>query len=218
MHCLTKAIIQIEQGKARGEINRKQAVLCLEAVIAKCAEASKVWQDYMGSPGAPGDKWSVLSWVGAERAKQLHEIGLEARAQAIQACASLDGHSGHSGALEDAIIELAYGQVKDGETGQDVAKLAIQRMQERVQEIRKLITRIEAAPRTPAKNIQTTPPTVKKKPMARKAPPKKPVMAKKAAKKMPTKKKSATPKKSAGKLASKKKTASKPGKKKGKKK
>ena len=85
MHYLNRAITQIEQGKAHGEINRKQAIVCLEAVIASCAEASKVWQDYLGSASTPGDKWSVLSWVGAERAKLLHEIGLEARAQMMQA-------------------------------------------------------------------------------------------------------------------------------------
>ena len=216
MHYLTRAITQIEQGKAQGEVNRKQAIACLEAVIAACAEASKVWQGYLASPGAPGDKWSVLSWVGAERAKLLHEIGLEARAQMMQA--SL-GSGGNSAGLEDAIIELAYGQVKDGDTGQDVAKLAIQRMQERVQAIRKLIARIEAAPHTPIKSMKTAMPAAKKKPVAQKAPKKKPTLAKKAAKKTPAKKKSAAPKKSSGKPASKKKAGSnKPTKKKGKKK
>ena len=215
MHYLNRAITQIEQGKAHGEINRKQAIACLEAVIASCAEASKVWQGYLGSASTPGDKWSVLSWVGAERAKLLHEIGLEARAQMMQA--SL-GSGGNSAGLEDAIIELAYGQVKDGDTGQDVAKLAIQRMQERVQAIRKLIARIEAAPHTPIKSMKTAMPAAKKKPVAQKAPKKKPALAKKAAKKTPAKKKSA-PAKSSGKLASKKKTVSKskPSKKKGKK-
>ena len=215
MHYLTRAITQIEQGKAHGEVNRKQAIACLEAVIAACAEASKVWQGYLASPGAPGDKWSVLSWVGAERAKLLHEIGLEARTQMMQA--SL-GSGGNSAGLEDAIIELAYGQVKEGETGQDVAKLAIQRMQERVQAIRKLIVRIEAAPHTPTKSMKTAMPAAKKKPVAQKAPKKKPTLAKKTAKKTPAKKKSAAPKKSSGKLASKKKAGSKPSKKKGKKK
>ena len=215
MHYLNRAITQIEQGKAHGEINRKQAIACLEAVIASCAEASKVWQDYLGSASAPGDKWSVLSWVGAERAKLLHEIGLEARTQMMQA--SL-GSGGNSAGLEDAIIELAYGQVKDGDTGQDVAKLAIQRMQERVQAIRKLIARIEAAPHTPIKSMKTAMPAAKKKPVAQKAPKKKPALAKKAAKKTPAKKKSAAPKKSSGKPASKKKAGSKPTKKKGKKK
>ena len=215
MHYLTRAITQIEQGKAHRQINRKQAIACLEAVIAKCAEASKVWQDYLGSPGVPGDKWSVLSWVGAERAKRLHEIGLEARARMIEA--SL-GSGDNSSGLEDAIIELAYGQVKDGETGQDVAKLAIQRMQERVQEIRKLIARIEAAPQASIKSMKTSVPPARKKPVAQKAPQKKPTIAKKAAKKTPAKKKPAAPKKPAGKPASKKKTGSKPSKKKGKKK
>lgn len=215
MHYLTRAITQIEQGKAHGEVNRKQAIACLEAVIAACAEASKVWQGYLASPGTPGDKWSVLSWVGAERAKLLHEIGLEARSRMMQA--SL-GTGGNSAGLEDAIIELAYGQVKEGETGQDVAKLAIQRMQERVQAIRKLIARIEAAPHTPIKSLKTAMPAAKKKPVVQKAPKKKPTLAKKAAKKTPAKKKSATPKKSSGKPTSKKKAASKPSKKKGKKK
>ena len=216
MHYLTKAVTQIEQGKAQGEVNRKQAIARLEAVIAACAEASKVWQDYLATPGTPGDKWSVLSWVGAERAKRLHEIGLEARAQMMQAPL---GSGGNSAGLEDAVIELAYGQVKEGETGQDVAKLAIQRMQERVQAIRKLIARIEAAPHAPVKSMKTAMSTAKKKPVAQKAPQKKPALAKKAAKKTPAKKKSA-PSKSSGKPASKKKTVSKskPGKKKGKKK
>ena len=210
MHYLTKAITRLEQGKAQGEVNRKQTIACLEAVIAKCTEASKVWEGYLGASSAPGDKWSVLSWVGAERAKRLHEIGLEARAQMIQA--SL-GSGDNSAGLEDAIIELAYGQVKEGETGQHVAKLAIQRMQARVQEIRKLIARIEAAPSTPAKGIKSVASAVKKKPTTQQALKKKPI-AKKAIKKTPVKKKPAPSKKP----AAKKKPASKPGKKKGKKK
>ena len=117
MDCLNRTIALIEQGRMDREIDRKQAVTGLEAVIAKCEEAINVWQEYLKSPGTPGDKWSVLSWVGPQRGIRLHEIGLEARQQMMQACLALGAAGGHIAALEDGVVVSAYGQLMTGQTG-----------------------------------------------------------------------------------------------------
>jgi hypothetical protein len=211
MHCLNRTISLIEQGKAGRETNRKQAIASLEVVIAKCEEASKIWQEYLKSPGAPGDKWSVLSWVGAERAKRLHEIGLEAGVHMVQACASLDAQGRHSAALDDSVIVQGYSQLKPGETGTDAAKSAVQQMQERSKQLGKYIERIKSAPAAPAKNPgQTAAPKAVKKAAKKKA-------VKKAASKKAAPKKAA-PKKAVKKKSVPKKAAKKPPAKKAKKK
>ena len=146
MDCLNKTISLIEQGKMDREINRKQAIASVEAMIAKCEEAIKEWQEYLKSPGAPGDKWSVLSWVGPQRAKRLHEIGLEAREQMVQACLSLGAAGGHIAGLEDGVVVSAYGQLATGQTGPDAGKAAVQRMQQDIKHLGKVIERIKSAP------------------------------------------------------------------------
>ncbi len=199
MHCLNRTISLIEQGEMDREINRKQAITSIEVIIAKCEEAIKVWQEYLKSPGAPGDKWSVLSWVGPQRAKHLHEIGLDANAQMVQACLSLGAPGGHIAALEDSVVVSAYGQLATGQTGMDAAKAAVQQMQQDIKHLSKVIERIKSAPAVRVKKPATAAATQAKKPAAKKAASKKKSAPKKSSKKSPVKKPSAAKKKPAGK-------------------
>lgn len=209
MDCLNKTISLIEQGKMDREINRKQAITSIEAMIAQCEEAIKVWQEYLKSPGAPGDKWSVLSWVGPQRAKRLHEIGLEARTHMMQACISLGAQGGHIAALEDSIVVSAYGQLATGQTGTDAGKAAVQQMQQDIKHLSKVIERIKSAPAVRVKKPAPAIAPKAKKPAVKKAVSKKKPVPKKTGKKSPAKKPSAAKKKPAGKKkpAAKKKSA-----------
>ncbi len=203
MDCLNKTISLIEQGKMDREINRKQAITSVEMMIAKCEEAIKEWQEYLKSPGAPGDKWSVLSWVGPQRAKRLHEIGLEAREQMVQACLSLGAAGGHIAGLEDGVVVSAYGQLATGQTGPDAGKAAVQRMQQDIKHLGRVIERIKAAPAVKVKKPATVAASKAKQPAAKKPAGKKKPAPKKtgkkpAAKKPAGKKKPAAKKKSAG--------------------
>ncbi len=208
MDCLNKTISLIEQGKMDREINRKQAIVSLEALIAKCEEAITVWQEYLKSPGAPGDKWSVLSWVGPQRGVRLHEIGLEAREQMLQACLSLGAVGGHIAGLEDGIVVSAYGQLMTGQTGPDAGKAAVQRMQQDIKHLGKVIERIKSAPAVRVKKPAAVTAPKTKQQAVKKADGKKKSAPKKASKKSAAKKPSATKKKPAGKKkpASKKKS------------
>ena len=199
MDCLNKTISLIEQGKMDREINRKQAIASIEAVIAKCEEAIKVWQEYLKSPGAPGDKWSVLSWVGPQRAKHLHEIGLEARTEMMQACLSLGATGGHIAALEDGVVVSAYGQLMTGQTGPDAGKAAVQQMQQDIKHLSKVIERVKSAPAVRVKKSATVAVSKAKKSAVKKTASKKKPASKKTSKKSPVKKPSAAKKKPASK-------------------
>jgi hypothetical protein len=106
----------------------------------------QVWQGYLAKPGAPGDQWTIVSWVGPDRAKQLHEINLRAKQNVEEVCRMAGPRSGRFVALDDDVIEMAYRMLKPGETGADAAKTAVQRLQERMEYIRGLLQRLKAAP------------------------------------------------------------------------
>ena len=212
MHTLERLGELVAKGISR-EAARAGAIARLETLVEKCNEAIKIWQEYQKSPGAPGDKWSVLSWVGSARAKRLHEIGLEANDAVLQACVLLDGRDTHTAALEDSVIEMAYRQLGAGESGMDAATTSVRLMQERVADIRKLVQRVKTAPVRAAKKTAAKPAKKKsagrKKPVAKKKPAAKKKAQKKSAKK-PAKKKAAggkkpAPKKKPAKAAAKKK-------------
>ena len=216
MHTLDRLGGLVAKGISR-EAARAGAIARLETLVEKCNEAIKIWQEYQKSPGAPGDKWSVLSWVGSARAKRLHEIGLEANDAVLQACALLDGRDTHPAALEDSVIEMAYRQLGTGESGTDAATTSVRLMQERVADIRKLMQRVKTAPVRAAKKTAAKP-AKKKTAGKKKSAPKKAAKAKatkkktlkksvkKPAKKKTAGKKKSAPKKKPAKAAAKKKS------------
>jgi hypothetical protein len=182
MHSLDRLGELVAKGISR-EAARTGAIARLETLIEKCNDAIKIWQEYQKSPGAAGDKWSVLSWVGSARAKRLHEIGLEANGIMLQAYELLDARGNHTAALEDNVIEMAYRQLQPGESGTDAAATSIRVMQERIAGIRKLIQRVKSAPVRAAKKATAKP--AKKKAAAKKKsvkPARKPAVKKKPAK------------------------------------
>jgi hypothetical protein len=181
MDSLDRAIELVTRWKADRQKQRTDVLSRLDAVVKECQTAAQVWQGYLAKPGAPGDQWTIISWVGPDRAKQLHEINLRAKQNVEEVCRMAGPRSGRFVTLDDDVIEMAYRMLKPGETGADAAKTAVQRLQERMENIRGLMQRLKTAP---AK-------AQGKKPATKHGVPKK--VGKKAAK--PSKKKAAPAKK-----------------------
>lgn len=187
MNSLDKAVELVLRGKADRPKDRVEIVARLEGVIKECQAAAQVWQGYLAKPGAPGDQWTIVSWIGAERAKQLLDINLRAKQMVEEACRLAGPEAGRFAHFDEDPVETAYRQLKQGESGGDAAKSAVERLQARMNHVRGLIERVRSAKSAaaPAKGAE-------KKAAGKKGAAKKP--AKKAAAK-PAKKKAAPKKK-----------------------
>ena len=146
MDSLDRAIELVMRWKADRQKQRADVLSRLDAVVKECQAAVQVWQGYLAKPGAPGDQWTIVSWVGPERAKQLHEINLRAKQIVEEVCRMAGPRSGRFVALDDDVIEMAYRMLKPGETGVEATNTAVQRLQQRMDYIRGLMQRLRAAP------------------------------------------------------------------------
>lgn len=146
MDSLDRAVELISRWKADRQKQRAEVLSRLETVAKECQSAIAVWQGYLGKPGAPGDQWTIVSWIGPERAKQLHEIDLRAKAEIEAVCRLAGPQAGRFIALEGNanVIEMAYRMLHPGESGTDAARTAVQRQQERIDYIRGLMQRVRA--------------------------------------------------------------------------
>lgn len=163
MDSLDRAIELVIRWKADRQKQRADVLSRLDAVVKDCQAAVQVWQGYLAKPGAPGDQWTIISWVGPDRAKQLHEINLRAKQNVEEICRMAGPRSGRFVTLDDDVIEMAYRMLKPGETGADAAKTAVQRLQERMEYIRGLMQRLKAPPaKAPGKKPATKQGTPKK--------------------------------------------------------
>lgn len=146
MNSLETAVAVIAKWPASKEKERAAARTALAGLIADCEAAIKVWEDYLAAPATAGDRWSIVSWIGPERAKQLHELNLGAKARLAQICRSAGGKAARTVDLEDELIEMAYRMLKPGETGTDAARSAVQALQGRIEYLRGLSAQLAASP------------------------------------------------------------------------
>jgi len=187
MNSLEKAVELVLRWPAKRQVQRAEIASHLEAVIKDCRAALDIWQGYLNSPGAPGDRWALVSWVGPERAKRLHEINLSAKGR-LKALADTAGpEAGRFILFEEDAIEMAYGLLNEGETGPDAAKTALARMTERIAHLTELAQRLRSAKPPAAK--AATPKAAKKKTAKQAAGPKKTATRKKTKPKSAPKKK-----------------------------
>lgn len=146
MNSLDRAVELVSRWKADRRKQRADVLTRLEAVAKECQAAVQVWQGYLDKPGASGDQWTIVSWIGPDRAKQLHDINLRAKENVEAVCRLAGPRAGRFIGLEENVdvIEMAYRMLKPGETGTDAAKVAIQRQQERIDYLQGLMTRIRS--------------------------------------------------------------------------
>jgi len=145
MNSLDKAIELVLRWKADRRNDRAEIEARLEGVIEECQAAIQVWQGYLAKPGAAGDQWTIVSWIGAERAKQLLDINLRAKQMVQEACRIVGPEAGRFVHFDEDHVETAYRQLKQGESGVDAAKIAVERLEARVRYLHGLIERIRSA-------------------------------------------------------------------------
>ena len=158
MYSLDKAVELVVQWPADRKKDRDEIISLLEEVVKDCRNAIQVWQGYLNASGDPGDKWTLISWMGPERVKELHEINLSAKEHIKRVSEFAGPEASRFVIFDEDVIEMAYRQLQPDETGPDAARLAIQRMGERIDRIHTLIER-----------IRTTKPPIKKTSKARPA-------------------------------------------------
>ena len=175
MDTLNRATDLVSRWKADRGKQRAEVLARLEGVIGDCQAAMKVWQEYLDKPGAPGDHWTIVSWIGPARAKQLHEINLRAKAGVEEICRLAGPAAGRFVVLDEDVTEMAYRQLKPGESGIDAAKTAVANTQKTMDYLRGLIERVRsakapAAGKGPAKKAKKKPAAkpAKKKPAPKK--------------------------------------------------
>jgi hypothetical protein len=193
MKSLETAIAVIAKWPATKQKERAAAKAALAGLIADCEAAVKLWEGYLVAPTGSGDRWSIITWIGADRGKQLHEINLDAKARLAAICRSAGGRAARTVDLEDDLIETAYRMLKSGETGIDAAHSAVRTLQGRVEYLRGLSAQLAAAPAAPKAGAKPKRAAGKPKAAKKKSAPAKKAAKKQAAKK--SKKSAAKPKK-----------------------
>jgi hypothetical protein len=108
------------------------------ALVSCCEEAKKVWKDYLNSANTAGDRHSIVSWIGADRSRQLHEISLTATEVLRTAFTEANAMVGNSLSLEENLIVLPYRMLRPAETGRDAARAAIDVLELRIARLRQL--------------------------------------------------------------------------------
>ena len=180
MQILNQAVAAMRK---RGADGAKVAAQ-LEAIAACGEQAARLWQGYLDNPGAAGDKYTIVSWIGAERAKQLHELSLQAHELVSAVCAAA-GDQARFLVLDESPIVLAYRGLKEGETGPQAAQASLAQQQEHIKHLRALADQVRAL--KPGAKAAIKPPAKKKTVSPKQASAKKPA-AKKSVKKAAKKK------------------------------
>jgi hypothetical protein len=146
MNSLDSAISVIAKWPATKQKEKATAKAMLAGLIADCEAAIKVWEGYLAAPTSSGDRWSIVTWIGAERGKQLHELNLDAKARLAAICRSAGGGAARTVDLEDNLIEMAYRMLAPGETGIEAAQSAVRMLQGRIEYLRGLSAQVAAVP------------------------------------------------------------------------
>jgi hypothetical protein len=182
-----RAVDLVSKGPTTG---RARAASLIAQLVRDCEQASAVWQGYLAKPGPAGDQWSIVSWVGAARAKELYDIHLGARERVLAIAALAGPEFGRFADLEADPIELAYRQLNPGETGPDAARAALERLAARradlVRQLKRLGSAARAKPAAPARKKSVKRPKPRAK--AKRAAPRAAARPKAGKKKAPKKK------------------------------
>lgn len=190
MNIIEQAVRAARGGSAQNQKARAGIATQLERLAQDCAAASNVWKDFLAKPASAGDQWSIVAWVGPARAKQLHEINLAARERMRTIGNLAGGQSARLMDFEEDPIEMAYRQLRPGESGIDAANAAVTKLAERAGLFDRLRGELGKAP------TKVAGPAAKKRAKPKKAAKARAVTKKpKAAKKKTKPKRKAPPKK-----------------------
>ncbi len=144
MRLLEQAVDLVVQWPAQRRKEREEVLAHLRSLSAGCEEALAVWKEYLTATAPPGDRWSIISWIGPDRAQQLFAISQRTKAAIQQLCRAVDAKLYQFAHYEENPIETAYRQLEPGQTGPEAARKAIERMEGRMAELQELIRRVES--------------------------------------------------------------------------
>lgn len=135
-----------EQGRARTELVR-----LIQSALESYAQAKGVWEDYIASaPRAPlsGSRWTILNWIGAERAHRLWSLNHHINECFARIAHLTDTSLPWSFPTDEVMIDAADKQFVQlgAEVGTHAAKVAIERINERMDHALTLLKEIESLP------------------------------------------------------------------------
>lgn len=119
---------------------REQVRNCLQAIASQMTAAEQLWNSYLDNPEASDDRFTLVMWIGAERARALHRIHLELRthARSLSECGGV-AFCDTIGIASAVDIVEAYDQLQEGESGPQRAEQAVATIAARRQGIEALI-------------------------------------------------------------------------------
>lgn len=112
--------------------DRQRCASLLKGIHSDMEEAIDLWKKALVEPPAECSRFTLVVWVGAERAKQLHRLYLRGK-ETAEELTKLTGipFKDTLGMAEELQIVTAYGELKTGESGADRANQAIETLTER---------------------------------------------------------------------------------------
>jgi len=155
----------------------------LEEIAAIGEQAARVWQGYLDQPGATGDQYSLVTWMGPDRTRELFDLSLKARHLVDAVCAAA-GPEARFLVMDESPIVLAYVGLKEGESGPQAAaaRLASQQaMNSHLRELAGQVRSLKASAKSAARKPAVQKPAARKP--AKKTAKKKTVPKKKSVKK-----------------------------------
>lgn len=189
MQILDQAVAVMRAGK--GTMDGARAASLLEGIAAAGDEAARIWQGYVDKPGAPGDKYTLISWMGPERANRLQDLSHKAGDLVKELCAGTGAQSRFL-VMDESPIQMAYVGLMEGETGPQAAAARLAAQQATNKHLRDLAGQVRSAKAGKGGAKKAAKPAAKKSPakktVSRKAPAKKPAKKKAKPKKAPKKK------------------------------
>lgn len=130
--------------------SRAELVQYMTEILACYDEARRIWQDYIVSkPQAPvsGSRWTILNWIGPERAHRLWIINRRINDRFAWIAGLTGAALPWSFPTDEVMIDVADKQlVQTGEeVGPRAARMAVERIDERIAHARELLQEIQAA-------------------------------------------------------------------------
>jgi hypothetical protein len=143
MQDLTAAITEIEQWSSDRKGDRETVAKCLNETVESLNEAISVWKDLIANPPKNTEgELASMNMVGGERARKLHNLGLDTIANKREIFSLVGGEVEFFSGLQDSLVEDAYPQLKAGQSIVERANEAVEAMEKRISELQDMAKRV----------------------------------------------------------------------------
>ncbi len=124
---------------------RRRCLELLQAMNANLGEAVRTWEAALAAGEPEPDRFRLVPWFGAERARALHRLHLEQRdiAQELTELTAIP-FKDTMGIVDEIDIVEAYAQVRPGDSAADWANAAIATLRTRAERLTEVIAAIDA--------------------------------------------------------------------------